>query len=70
MHTINWEIESIEAQGEYVILDMKINKDHINLMFNYLMHPFSYVYVSNNVAVDAKHFNVDDLFTKYVLNQH
>src|ERR1700737_507232 len=70
MQTKNWEIESVEAQGDFVILDMKNKKDHINLLLNYLLHPFSYVYACNNVASDAKHFNLDALFTKFTLSQH
>ena len=70
VQTKNWEIEFVEAQGECVILDMRNNKDHINLLLNYLLHPFSYVYTRNNVAADAKHFNLDGIFTKYVVSQY
>lgn len=70
VQTKNWEIESAEAQGDFVILDMKNKKDHVNLLLNYLLHPFSYAYACNNVASDTKHFNLDALFTKYALSQH
>ena len=64
MQTKNWEIESIEAQGECVILDIKYNKDHINLLLNYMIHPFSYVYANNNVVADTKHFDLDGFFSQ------
>ena len=64
-----WEVESIEAQGDYVILDMKNKKDHINLLLEYRRYSFSYTYAENNVVADAKHF-LKDLFTKYSLSSY
>src|ERR1700737_496874 len=65
-----WEIESVEAQGEYVILDMKNKKDHINLLLHFQKHTFSYIYATNNVVEDAKHFDLDALFSKYALSPY
>ena len=39
-----WEIESVEAQGNYVILNMKYNNDHVNVLLDYLSFTFSHVY--------------------------
>lgn len=60
----------MEAEGDYVILNMKNNEDHINLLLHYMEHSFSHVYASINVATNAKHFNLECIFTKYALNQH
>ena len=68
MQMIQWEIESIEAQGEYVILDLKCNKEHVNLLLNYMTNTFSHTYAQNNVTDDAKHFDLDAHFTKYALS--
>ena len=65
-----WEIESVEAQGEYVILDMKNKKDHINLLLHFQKHTFSYIYATNNVVEEAKHFDLDALFSKYALSPY
>ena len=62
-----WEIEAIEAHKEYVSLDMK-KKDHINLLLNFMKHIFSHTYAQNNVVEDAKHFDLEGLFTKYTLS--
>jgi hypothetical protein len=65
----NWEIESIEAQGDYVILDLKFNHDHVNILLDYQKNTFSHTYVEMNVADNAKHF-FKDLFTKYALSSY
>ena len=63
-----WEIESIEAQGDFVILDMKNKKDHINLLLDFRRHTFSHTYAQNNIVDDAKHFDLVNLFSKYSLS--
>ena len=65
---VSWEIKSIEAQGEYVILDMKFKKDHINLLLNYMKNTFSHTYIQNNVVKEAKHYDLEGLSTKYTLS--
>jgi hypothetical protein len=65
----NWEIESIEAQGDYVILDLKFNHDHVNVLLDYKKNPFSHTYAEMNVSDNAKHF-FKDLFTKYALSPY
>ena len=65
----NWEIESIEAQRDFVILGMKNKKDNKNLMLHYLHHSFSHVYTCMNVGAYAKHFSLEGLFSKYDLSQ-
>ena len=54
-----WEIESVEGQSEYVVIDLKNKNDHINLLVHYKKHTFSYVYACNNSGPDAKAFNLD-----------
>src|ERR1700738_4220749 len=63
-------MERCATQGEYVILDMKNKKDHINLLLHFQKHTFSYTYATNNVAEDAKHFDLDALFSKYALSPY
>ena len=65
----NWEIESIEAQGDYVILDLKFNHDHVNVLLDYQKNTFSHTYAEMNVVDNAKHF-FKDLFTKYALSSY
>jgi hypothetical protein len=65
----NWEIESIEAQGDYVILDLKYNHDHVNVLLDYQKNTFSHTYAEMNVVENAKHF-FKDLFTKYTLSSY
>lgn len=65
-----WEIESIEAQGEYEILDMKYKKDRVNLLVHYRRHPFSYPYAVNHAGEDAKHFNLQTHFSNYQPTPH
>jgi hypothetical protein len=65
-----WEIESVEAQGNYVILNMKYNDDHVNVLMEYLMHTFSHNYAINNITEEGKRFDLDKLFGKYSLSQH
>lgn len=43
-----WEIESIDGQYKYVVLDLKQNNDHLNLLLHYMRHSFSHVYACNN----------------------
>ena len=62
------KINSIEAHGEYIILDMENKKDHINMLLNYMKHKFSSTSAQNNVVEDAKHFDLKGLFTKYTLS--
>lgn len=54
----SWEIESIDAQAYYVILNIKYRKNHINFLLHYLEHFFSHMYTCMNVEADAKHFNL------------
>ena len=68
VQVLNWEIESIEAQGDYVILDLKCNSEHINLLLNYMDNTFSHTYAQNNVVEEAKHFDLDAAFSKYALS--
>jgi hypothetical protein len=63
-----WETESVEAQGNYVILNMKYNDDHVNILMEYLMHTFSHNYAINNVSEEGKRFDLDKLFGKYSLS--
>ena len=65
-----WEIASIEAQGDYVIIDLKLEKDHINLYLHYKDHTFSHVYAQMNVSEDAKHFDLPSIFSKYALSPY
>ena len=60
-----WEIESIEVQWDYVILDLKYKKDHVNLHMHYQYHAFSYQYAVHNASEEAKHFELTKIFTNY-----
>jgi hypothetical protein len=66
---VTWEIESVEAQGNYVILNMKYDDDHVNVLMEYLHHTFSHNYAINNVSEEGKRFDLDKLFGKYSLSQ-
>lgn len=48
---------------------MKNKNDNINLLLHYLEHSFSHVYVYMNAGAYAKHFNLEDLFSKCTLSQ-
>ena len=63
-----WEIESIEPQGDYVILDLKFKKDHVNLHMHFQYHRFSHLYAVNNAGEEAKHFELSKLFTNFNLS--
>ena len=65
-----WEIESVEGQSEYVVLDLKHKNDHINLLVHYMKHTFSYVYACNNSSPDAKPFNLETHFSNYVMTAY
>ena len=65
-----WEIESVEAQGKYVILNMKYNNDHVNVLLDYLAFTFSHVYAQMNVKEECRRFDLNNLFTRYSLSQH
>ena len=65
-----WEIVSIEAQGDYVILNLKLEKEHVNLHLHYKEHIFLYVYAPMNVSEDAKHFDLPNIFLRYALSQY
>ena len=65
-----WEIESVEAQGRYVVVGVKSNKDHVNLLLDYLNHTFSHNYAQLHVSDEAKHFDLPGVFTKYALSQY
>ena len=65
-----WEIETIEAQGDYVILDMKNKNDHINLLLHFKKHSFSYVYAVLNSGPEADPFNLEAAFSKYALTSY
>ena len=61
-------IQSIEAQGDYVILNLKYKKDHVNLHMHYQYHTFSYQYAVHNTGQDAKHFELTKMFKDYNLS--
>lgn len=63
-----WDIESVEAQGDYVIIDMKYKKDHVNLLMHVRGHTFSYQYCVHHAGPDAKHFELEKLFSNYKLS--
>ena len=65
-----WEIESVEGQSEYVVLDLKNKNDHVNLLLHYKIHTFSYVYACNNSSPDAKPFNLNLHFSSYTLSAY
>ena len=64
-----WEIDSVEAQGNYVILNMKYNNDHVNVLLDYLAYTFSHIYAQMNVKKGGKRFDLNNLFTRYSLSQ-
>ena len=63
-----WGIESIEALGDYVILDMRYKKKRINLLMHARLHTFSSQYCVNNVGIDLEHIELRKLFSKYHLS--
>jgi hypothetical protein len=70
VHMKTWEIESVEAQGNFVIFNMKYKNDQVNVLLDYLKHSFSHNYAYMNVSEEGKRFDLPNLFIKYSLNQH